>query len=377
MKMMPQPWPGPLGAENAGRTPVVLALGGQVRWSIELPVRTLWYLLAAADNRWAAGGQNLIAGGDQQGVTWQRHEPCSPPALQENGGSPGVAVARGAHGMALLNLDDGSERWAREGFHAVVAAAGAAIASIAIGEHERSLVLLEPNGALRWSHPVDHPIGTPLAWENTIVFASAHEVTAFSLGGKELWRASPLGFGVPAANKEDVLSTHPFALDERRIAIGARTGEWRGYLIVDPSEQSADPWRLPNGAMVADELPVAVRRIPPKPLAIISHQLFRVGITALDGTEVGDWPLPAAPSAFAVDPTGAVAVAYSLDATRHDKYLWHDEGRAVHGRSGITIFEPDGRPRWTWDAPGPLGGFAVNAAGEILVTSEGRLWAIG
>jgi hypothetical protein len=83
------------------------------------------------------------------------------------------------------------------------------------------------------------------------------------------------------------------------------------------------------------------------------------------------------PYAYAVDPSGAIAVAYTLDADYHDRYLWYDEGRALRGQSGVALFDPDGQRRWVWDAPGPLGGFAISADGEILVTSEGRLWAIG
>jgi hypothetical protein len=200
---------------------------------------------------------------------------------------------------------------------------------------------------------------------------------AFGASGEPLWRAAATGFGARPVNDEGVLSTQPFVLDGGRIAVGARTGEWRGYLLVEPAAKSAIPWRLPNGAMVADGLPVAVRRAPPRPLAIVSHDMFRVMVTALDASEVHDFPLPATPSGFAVDPTGALAVAYSVDHNRREENAWFDQPRVLNGRSGITVFGPDGQPRWTWDAPGPLGGFAVSAAREILVTSEGRLWAIG
>jgi hypothetical protein len=129
--------------------------------------------------------------------------------------------------------------------------------------------------------------------------------------------------------------------------------------------------------MVVDQLPVAVRRLPSRPLALVTRHMATVCDTALDGSAVRHMPLPTPPIGYAVDPTGAIAVAYTHSVAYHDRYLWHDEGKALRGCCGVALFDADGTRRWTWDAPGPIGGFAISADGEVLVTSEGELWALG
>jgi hypothetical protein len=376
------PWGTPRGADNAGTTPIEIGASGTVRWSVPLPARLAHSIVASADGGWVAVGNDVsdravrtfLCAGDRSAVIWTRDEPCVALALVD--GASSLAVARGRAGLAVLALANGDVVWARElPCSTVTVLPGAEFAVVEQHGGASRLVRLDSAGHPRWSVPAATPLGPVLARDDLSIATSKDELVAVDAGGDVIWRASPAGFGA-AATPGHVFTIAPVALD-RYLLVGTDAHAWRGFLLVDPDARTLEPWRLPNGVLPLDQAPVAVRRLPGHPLAVISRHMATLCDTALDGSVIHHLALRTPPVGIAVDPTGSVAVAYSDDVGYHDRYLWHDEGRALRGRSGVALIGVDGQLRWRWDAPGPVGGFAVSAEGAVLVSSEGRLWGIG
>lgn len=366
------------GLQNTAGAPAVFGARGAVSWSIELPIRQAPNLLAARNQHWVASARSFLAVGDASGVRWRRDRPCYEPALFELDGRVHVALPSHEDGLTAVELDGGAVRWTRAGSYAFLAVvAGQRLAAVDYSQDARALVLLDPDGALRWSKPADGAAaGLPLAFGDLVVYAARQEVKAFTVDGELAWQASPDGFQQPAASAKHHFTTSPFALDARRVAVGAEAQGWSSFVVLDPEAQQARPMILPNGSMVTDTLPFALRQVHGLPLAIAIAPLWNLQLIALDGSSFFQVEFSSRPYAFAFDATGAIAIAHTYDTDYYDRNKWHDGGRRLLGRCRVAVLEPDGRQRWSWEAPGPLAGFAVSSTGEILVTSEGRLWAI-
>jgi hypothetical protein len=370
--MMParQPWPAPTGAANDGNTPVTFAGGSATRWTVELGERLAECIVADAEGRWFAMGPGFVIAGDRA-ERWRYQGRAFRPCLLDDGL---LVLPRCENGLVTVRPENGAEAWTAPGEHVYVApVGGGGLITCESRDSDWFLVGFDPGGAIRRSRLAGAPVGPPLALpEGAVVSASRRTIEAFDRRGEVLWAASPDGFDAPP-HRQHEFTTAAVGLESGRLAVGTDAYEWRGYLILDPARRSAAPWP-PHGWIAPDAEPLAVRPFPP-PEALVTRLQATMLVTAVDGEERREHALPTRPYAYAVDPRGRIAVGYTHTAQYHDRYKGGDPDR-LPGRCGVALFEADGRRLWTWDAPGPLGGFAVSAAGEILVTSEGRLWAI-
>jgi hypothetical protein len=370
MSAPPHPWPAPAGVANDGNTPVALAGGPHVRWSVDLGKRLAADIVADRHGWWFARGAGFVMGGDRTG-RWRRVGQAFQPCLLEAGL---LALPRPDTTMVAVQPQDGTEVWSTPGRHVYATPTGGeGLVSCEIRGRDWFLVAIDSGGAVRWSRPTPEPVAAPLVLPaGNFVHVTRRAIEAFDLAGKLLWTASPVGFDKPAPDKHE-FTRAAVTLASDRLAVGTDGYEWRGYLILDPQLRSAVPWPS-QGWTAPDAEPLAVRRFP-SPEALVTRLQATMLVTAVDGSEQRSEPFRTTPYAYAIDPQGRIAVAYTHTAEYHDRYKGGDPDR-LPGRCGVALFEADGRRLWTWDAPGPLGGFAVSAAGEILVTSEGRLWAI-
>ena len=365
------PWPTAAGIAQDGTTSVELRGGGSVRWSAEVGQRLATEIVTDAHERWFARSEGGIVAGVRDSVLWRRAATVLAPSLLSDGL---LALPAPDPGLAVVTPAEGVEVWSIHGYYwATTPRAGGGVAAIRQVQADWSLVILEAGGFVRWSRPVGMPVAAPLVLvDDTVVSVSRERIEAFDTRGQPLWSVSPDGFAGPIGKGR--FTTQAVPIDGERILVGVDGHDWLGYVIVDPVARTTARWPQ-EGDRATPAAPLAVRRNPV--LALVTWLQHTMLVNSFDGSERGATQLPAEPYAYAVDPPGRIAVAYTLDTEYHDRYLWHDHGRALRGLSGVALFEPDGRHRWTWNAPGPLGAFAVSAAGEILVTSEGRLWAIG
>lgn len=364
------PWPTPAGTAQEGSTPVRLR-GGDVRWSVELGHRLASNIVADAEGRWFARSEGIVVAGDALTVLWRRAANVLRPSILHDGS---LVLPCADAGLAVVQPGSGAEVWSVPGYcWAASPTDSDGLAVLVSVKPDWSLLVVESGGAQRWSRSTGIPVAAPLVGDDgTVVSVSKYRLEAFDRDGRALWNASPAGFETPP--DQGRFTTQAVALDDARVLVGVDSS-WLGYLIVNPAARTAVRWP-PGGDRATPASPLAVRRSP-QPLGVVTWLQTKMLVMAVDGLERRIEQLRNPPYAYAVDPSGAIAVAYTLDADYHDRYLWYDEGRALRGQSGVALFDPDGQCRWIWDAPGPLGGFAISAEGEILVTSEGRLWAIG
>jgi hypothetical protein len=377
--MRRQPWPISSGTAQSGTTEVALDGRGAVAWSVPIPTRMASELVADADGRWFLRTPDLIAAGDRRAILWQWEGPAQEPCLLDDGSL--VVPLRDE--IAALDPATGEARWSIAGQHVHAAPLlTGGVSVIRVRNHDSTLVVLDGDGMTRWEADVAGSVAPPVGRaDGSVMLASERWVEAFDAGGAPRWRASVGGFDVPP-DENRAFTTQPIDLDGQRVIVGADAYDWLGFLMLDPASRSASRWPADSRLTVAPQSPLALRRHPsPLALAVPFHATLRlIGLDGAAGSssaiEIWTETLQRPPYACAIDPQGHVAVAYTESPELHDPYLWGDGAKEMRGRSGVALLEPDGRRRWTWDAPGPLGGFAIGAGGEILVTSEGRLWAL-
>jgi hypothetical protein len=370
MTLARHPWSTPAGSAQDGSTCAPLR-GGSVRWSVELGFRMASDVIADRDGRWFARADGLVVARPAGAELWRRSMPVLRLSLLDDGL---VVLSCGESGLVVVEPATGADAWSVPGYYwAASAMDGGALAAV-VQRPDWSLAVVESGGVERWTRATGMPVAAPLIRDDgTIVSVSRDRLEAFDQRGAPLWTAGTAGFDGAAAQGR--FTTQAVSIDTSRILVGLDAHSWLGYLMVDPVARTGSRWP-PPGDRATPAPPLAVRRFLP-PFAVVTWLQTRLLVSALDETDRRAEDLPTPPYAFAVDQTGAIAVAYTLDAEYHDRYMWHDEGRALRGRSGVALFDPRAGRRWVWDAPGPIGGFAVSADGDILVTSEGRLWAIG
>ena len=381
-------WPASSGVAQNGTTPIALEGQGVVSWSLPIPVRMASQLVADVEGRWFLRTPDLVVAGNRQAVLWQRDAGAEEPCLLDDGSL--VVPFRGE----LLALDPatGTARWSVSGQHVHAAPLpDGGCGAVRVNQRESTLVVLDGAGVTRWEARVAGSVAPPIGRsDGSIVLASEPWIEAFDASGTRRWRVSVEGFDLSPGERQR-FTTQPLDLDGERLIVGADGYSWLGFLIIDPARRSTRPWPPDNRPKVAPRPPIALRRAP-APLALVAPLQAMLRLIAIDGVrddvvdeafdappstiELWTEPLRRPPYACAVDPQGRIAVAYTDSTDLHDPYLWGNGAEEMRGRSGVALLDPDGRRRWTWDAPGPLGGFAVGAAGEILVSSEGRLWAL-
>lgn len=362
-------WPTSSGAALDRNTPVELA-GGEVRWSVELGHRLATDVVADGERRWFARCPGEVVAGDARGVAWRRPAAVLAPAILDDGL---VALSSDTE-LVAAQPATGDPAWSVPGHctHATPRVGGGAAAVFWNGP-QASLVSIDEGARVRWSRRVDAPVAAPLVLPgDTVVYVALDRISAFDGTGRALWDASPGGFdAVPATGR---FTTQAVELAGGQILVGVTHDSFLGYAIVEPAAGTLRRWPA-DADRATPASPFGVRRHP-APLALLTWLQATMLVIPVDDSERRREPLPTPPVAFAIDPAGRIAVSYTLDAGELDRYAWHDPEHALRGRSGVALFDTGGARRWTWDAPGPLGGFAVGAAGEVLVTSEGRLWAL-
>jgi hypothetical protein len=372
------PWPMSTGIAQHGTTHVGLGGRGTVTWSLPIPVRMAPQLVADVEGRWFLRTPDLVAAGNRDAILWQRDASAEEPCLLDDGG----LVVPFRDELVALDPATGATRWSVAGQHVHAASlSGGGCGAVRVRDRESTLIVLDRAGATQWEAKVAGSVAPPIGrCDGSVVLASEPWVEVFEADGARRWRASVDGFDV-APIETHRFTTQPLDLGGERLVVGADGYDWLGFLVLDASRRTATPWPPGGHPPVAPSPPVALRGCPTPALVAPFQAMLR--LIALDDqtesqTTVELWTesLRRPPYACAVDPWGRVAVAYTDSVELHDPYLWGGGAEQMRGRCGVALLEPDGRRRWTWDAPGPLAGFAVGAAGEILVTSEGRLWAL-
>jgi hypothetical protein len=377
------------GIRQNGTTPVALDGQGIVSWSLPIPVRIASQLAADVAGRWFLRTPELVAAGNHGGLLWQREAAAEEPCLLDDGS----LVVPFREELLALDPANGTRRWSVSGQHVHAAQLpGGGCSAVRVNQRESTLVVLDRAGLTRWEAKVAGSVAPPIGRsDGSIVLASDAWLEAFDADGARRWRASVAGFDVPPGESQ-MFTTQPLDLDGERVIVGVDGYSWLGFLIVDPARRRITPWPPDGGPKIAPRAPFALRR-DPRPLALVAPLQAMLRLIALDDAAGDALDDPAASTsastvelwtehlrrpayACAVDPQGRVAVAYTDSTDLHDPYLWANGAEEMRGRCGVALLEADGRRRWTWDAPGPLGGFAIGAAGEILVSSEGRLWAL-
>jgi hypothetical protein len=381
MTRIPHSWRTPLGAASAGATDVTISDRGAVRWAIDVPFRSGRSILASRDGRWVVANDGRIVVGDSLTIRWQLETRCWPPALADDG----TLILPRSSCLSAHQLDDGDECWRVEGPHGCLGDTlqGGDRPALRYDQSQWVLTVIAGDGGPRWEAAVDEPIGPPVPLGDLVVLPSRSVVTAFVPGGDVAWRASVGGFDRAAARPEHHFTSHAFRIDDHRLGVGADSFDTDGFdrpgmMIIDAQARTAVPWRAPNGVVISTMSPYAVsRHHATGGLALVVRHQATMDVIALDGSTAWDAKFCTPPVAFATDPGGRVAVAYTHNQDYHDAYAWHDEGKALRGRCGVAVFDADGHALWSWDAPGPIGGLAVAADGAILITSQGKLWALG
>jgi hypothetical protein len=128
-------------------------------------------------------------------------------------------------------------------------------------------------------------------------------------------------------------------------------------------EGAVVPWVHPHGRCIVRE----------------SASTRAVQVWTLEGTCLWTHLSRSPACSIIADAEGKVFVACSPTLERWERYR-HDPVPEQHmrSRSFVRCPGPDGEVRYTWQAPMPYRSrLAMGAAGEVLVTAEGGLWAIG
>jgi len=389
-------WPTALGNSWNSRVSSSTATArGKSLWSVPLPGRAAGGITVTADGQvFVTSGNHLTAVKDGR-IKWS----VQIRAL----GSP-VALTQGR----LITNEIGSLTIRDQATGTCIAsfpAGGLGTPAITSEEHivyihcsktdNPRLLRIDMSGEVVWSRQLSQrSTYPPLLVMDLIVVGDGSYCRAYDRDGVLRWIANRNGFQLPGSTRHSDLATaQDGSADEVRtpvirfgsklILVGFRWSAGSGFFVFDLGEHNVRPLRthLPmRGPVAAPQIPsersrlVAVGRLKQD-----NHGYFQPTVVTVDrhGDILWTYQTSVEMHAIAADAAGKIFIAGSPSVTRWEQYhsapLYNQKEECfVHG------FNHDGEQLFTWYAPGPISApLAIGANGELLVVSEGRLWAIG
>jgi outer membrane protein assembly factor BamB len=227
----------------------------------------------------------------------------------------------------------------------------------------------DPSGRPQWSLPLDGPgplAFPPLALGDVVVLVRGGRLEAVDRDGTTGW----------AVDAE--VGSVPVRLDADRVLVELAG---RGLYLLDGTAGALTPVAVPSPAFP----PFAAVRRPGAGYLVAGVGPEREGpalrrgypVVAVEPGGAPAWEhwLPARPRALLGPAGGGLVVAASPDPEWWRTYQgWADPATEAF----VSQLEPDGTPRWTWPAPGPLSHLpAVSSSGAVYVGCGGQLRAFG
>ncbi len=389
------PWVTRLGnAWNSSVSLVNATAQGVPLRSVSLPERAAQGISVAEDGRIFVAGENNLTAIGSDAVEWSvETRPFATPVVLTDGRlitweKSNLAIRDQATGKPMGALPAGG--WTTP----AITHDGHVVYRRYLG-NKVHLQKVGLSGELVWSRPLTRrSIDPPLALPELIVIGDGSYCRAFNQQGVLQWRVNRNGFRLENGSTESKAAIMAEGADEEvrtpivwlghdLLLAGLSWSRGYGFYIFDIGAYTVRPLgvHLPLGE------PLAVPHLQSTGSCLVTvawpeedeYGSLRSGVIMVDlqGNVLWTHRTAIKPHAIVADVMAKVFLACSPSFGRWEKYR-HWPQYDLEKECFLRCLGPDGQELFTWYAPGPISEpLAIGLGGELLLVSEGQLWAIG